>query len=41
MTEIKKMTRKEKKALKERLKHLKSGKLEKRYAGKFFMVLAE
>lgn len=40
MTEIKKMTRKEKKALKERLKHLKSGKLEKRYAkmGYIFMI---
>lgn len=34
------MTRKEKKALKERLKHLKSGKLEKRYAkmGYIFMI---
>ena len=40
MTEIKKMTRKDKKALKERLKHLKSGKLEKRYAkmGYIFMI---
>ena len=35
------MTRKEKKELKERLKHLKSGKLEKRYAnmGLIFMIL--
>lgn len=40
MTEIKKLTRKEKKALKERLKHLKSGKLEKRYSkmGYIFMI---
>lgn len=40
MTDTKKMTRKEKKALKERLKHLKSGKLEKRYSkmGLIFMI---
>lgn len=40
MTDTKKMTRKEKKALKERLKHLKSGKLEKRYSkmGFIFMI---
>ena len=38
--ETKKLTRKEKKALKERLKHLKSGKLEKRYdrMGFIFMI---
>ena len=41
MAETKKLTLKEKKALKERLKHLKSGKLEKRYAkmGYIFMIL--
>ena len=40
MAETKKMTRQEKKELKERLKHLKSGKLEKRYArmGYVFMI---
>lgn len=40
MADTKKMTRKEKKALKERMKHLKSGKLEKRYArmGLVFMI---
>ena len=40
MAETKKLTLKEKKALKERLKHLKSGKLEKRYAkmGYIFMI---
>lgn len=40
MAETKKMTRAEKKALKERLKHLKSGKLEKRYdrMGLIFMI---
>ncbi len=40
MEETKKMTREEKKALKERLKHLQSGKLEKRDAhkGYFFMI---
>ncbi len=38
--ETKKMTRKEKKALKERMKHLRSGKLEKRYdrMGYIFMI---
>ena len=40
MADTKKMTRKEKKELKERMKHLKSGKLEKRYArvGYIFMI---
>ena len=40
MAETKKMTRKEKKALKQRMKHLKSGKLEKRYSrmGYLFMI---
>lgn len=40
IAEAKKMTRKEKKALKERMKHLRSGKLEKRYArmGYLFMI---
>ena len=40
MEDRKKLTRSEKKALKERMKHLKSGKLEKRYArmGYIFMI---
>lgn len=40
MAETRKLTRQEKKALKERLKHLKSGKLEKRYSrmGLIFMI---
>ncbi len=40
MAETTKLTRKEKKALKERMKHLRSGKLEKRYArmGYLFMI---
>ena len=38
--DVKKMTHREKKELRERMKHLKSGKLEKRYArmGYIFMI---
>ncbi len=39
MEETKKMTRQEKKALKERLKHLKSGKLEKRDASRGYLFM--